>query len=147
MPRKTRRASLGRADGTPRRRARIVQICAISITTALAWSACRPEGPANEGSLLAPDPDGTVSITLAWDPPQTDAEGNPLDDLAGYRLYFGQQSPLDASRDTFVEVGLEASRTLTGLSPGTYYFATSAVDTAGNESALSDEVGAELTSP
>jgi len=104
--------------------------------------ACRPAGPDDEGPT---GPLATVSVTLAWDPPQTDAAGGPLADLAGYRLYFGGTSPLATTRDTFVDVGLATTHTLSGLSPGTYFFATTAIDESGNESALSAELRAELT--
>lgn len=108
---------------------------------------CRPAGP--EGASVTEPPDGepTVSVTLAWDPPATDAEGNPLEDLAGYRLYFGTRAPLSQARDTFVAVGTSTTHTLEGLSPGTWFFAITAVDLDGNESAFSNEVGAELAAP
>lgn len=110
------------------------------------FHACRPGPPeAGEGSAVGPPGATTVSVTLAWDPPVTDAGGAALDDLAGYRLYFGTATPLDVSRDTFVEVGAVTAYTLEDLPAGTYYFATTAVDESGNESALSDELRAELT--
>lgn len=117
-------------------------------TLILMWQACRPAAPDNgDGALLGPDPVSTVSITLAWDPPETDAVGRPLQDLASYRIYFGHESPLDTARDTFVDVGLVTTYTLQDLPPGTYFFATTAIDESGNESALSGEVGAELSLP
>lgn len=91
-----------------------------------------------------PDGEPTVSVTLAWDPPTTDAQGNALEDLAGYRLYFGTRAPLSQARDTFVAVGTSTTHTLEGLSPGTWFFAITAVDVNGNESGFSNEVGAEL---
>ncbi len=30
--------------------------------------------------------------TLSWDPPTTNADGTPLTDLAGYRIYYGTSS-------------------------------------------------------
>ncbi len=115
---------------------------------ALLWGlACRPAAPDGAGPLTGPASDKTVSITLAWDPPQTDVLGGPLEDLASYRVYFGSRSPLDMARDTFVEVGLVTTYTLYGLEPGTYFFAMTALDDSGNESPLSGEVGAELSLP
>lgn len=110
--------------------------------------ACRPSGP--EKSSVTEPTEGqpaTVSVSLAWDPPTTDAAGRPLDDLAGYRLYFGTRSPLSQARDTSVELSSMTSFTLEDLPPGTYFFAISAVDDSGNESELSNEVRAELTGP
>lgn len=106
--------------------------------------ACRPEGPEDEAPTGPPSAT-TVSVTLEWDPPSTDAAGDPLDDLAGYRLYFGTSTPLAVARDTFVDVGMSTSFTLVGLEPGTWYFATTAIDESGNESALSAELRADLT--
>lgn len=139
--RRRRRRSGGAIDRT------LTLVARLCLGGALTLAACRPAGP-EDGSITDP-PQGpaTVSITLAWDPPSTDAAGQPLDDLVGYRLYFGPASPLDPARDTFVEVGLATSHTLRDLQPGTYFFAISAMDEAGNESALSNEVGAELTAP
>lgn len=119
------------------------------VATALVGQACRPAGPGDgDGALIGPEPPpSTASITLAWDPPETDAAGRPLQDLASYRIYFGHGSPLDVARDTFVEVGLVTTYTLRGLPSGTYFFATTALDESGNESELSGEVGVELSAP
>lgn len=133
--------------GESGRRARL--IAAVLSSLLLVHPACRPSGP-DAGGPTGPQEPGTeptVSISLAWDPPQTDVEGRPLDDLAGFRLYFGTRSPLVASRDTFVDVGTATSFRLEGLEPDTYFFAISAVDETGNESELSNEVGAELSPP
>lgn len=133
-----------REGATGRTLAFVARLC---LGVALALAACRPAGPVDGSPTEPPQGRATVSITLAWDAPTTDAAGRPLDDLAGYRLYFGPTSPLDPARDTAVEVGLETSHTLRDLQPGTYFFAVSAIDEAGNESELSNEVGAELTAP
>lgn len=109
----------------------------------LLLAACRPDGPA-EGSPAGPESPSTASATLAWDPPTTDADGEPLTDLAGYRLYFGRRGPLVKGESEFVQVGLVTEHTLEGLEPGTNFFAVSAVDEDGNESELSNEVAARL---
>lgn len=119
----------------------------VAALTALAWLACRPAAPGNGDSAVGPPSGGTLSITLAWDAPATDALGRPLEDLASFRIYFGPRSPLDVARDTFVDVGLVTTYTLEGLTPGAYFFATTALDQNGNESGLSGEVGAELSLP
>ena len=115
----------------------------VGVAAALILSSCRPEGP-DEGPPTGPTPPGAVSVTLEWDPPVTDATGDPLDDLAGYRLYYGTSTPLSTSGDTFIDVGLATSYTLEDLAPGTYYFATTAIDESGNESVLSAELRADL---
>ena len=31
----------------------------------------------------------SAEVTLSWDPPTTNADGTPLTDLAGYKVYYG----------------------------------------------------------
>lgn len=109
--------------------------------------ACRPSGPAERSVAGPEDGPGTVSVTLAWDAPTTDARGQPLEDLAAYRLYVGTESPLVRGAGSFVEVGMATTFTLEDLAPGTYFFAVSALDESGNESELSNELGAVLGAP
>jgi hypothetical protein len=78
------------------------------------------------------------SITLAWDAPKTNADGSSLNDLAGYRLYYGTAPGAD---DHSVDVGNMTTYTLTGLTKGnTYYIIVRAYDTSNNESANSNQV-------
>ncbi|MDZ7318277.1 MAG: fibronectin type III domain-containing protein [candidate division KSB1 bacterium] len=73
----------------------------------------------------------TETITVQWVP-------NSETDLAGYKLYYGTAS---RQYHTAVRVGTATSCTVKNLLPGyDYFFAISAYDIAGNESALSDEV-------
>jgi hypothetical protein len=74
-------------------------------------------------------------ITLAWD-----AVSDP--DLAGYKVYYGY-----GSRDysAHIDVGKSTTATLSGLDDAQiYYFAVTAYDTAGNESAFSNEIKYDL---
>ena len=102
-------------------------------------AACVPDGP-DDG--LPTHPDDTYSVSLEWDAPTTDAMGRPLQDLAGYRLYYRQAdspefgSPLDVDRGTLA--------TVDGLAAGRYVFAVTALDTEGNESDLSDPLPLEV---
>lgn len=74
------------------------------------------------------------ATTLAWDPPA--ASANP----AGYRLYFGSASgTYQQPYGQGISVGNITTYTLMGLSSGTYYFAVTAVDSLGKESAYSNE--------
>ncbi len=84
-----------------------------------------------------PPPPATYSARVAWDAVTTDTLGRTVA-VAGYRIYLaespsGLTTPL--SSVTLPEVEIE------NLEPGiTYYFAVSAYDAAGNESALSATV-------
>ena len=71
-----------------------------------------------------------LAVTLAWDPSVTPP------DVHGYRLKYGTQPGLYTDdRD----VGMATKAEVTGLAPGTYYFAAFAYNAAG-ESVASNEV-------
>lgn len=78
------------------------------------------------------------TISLAWQPPAENEDGSPLMDLSGYRIYYGQFS---RSYDEVIELeDPEATQWDIELSSGQYYFAMTAIDADGNESAQSNEV-------
>jgi hypothetical protein len=81
-------------------------------------------------------------FTVAWDAPKTNSDGSPAS-IAGYIIYYGTSSGFYTSS---VDVGNVTTYAVTGLSlaSGTYYFAITAYDTAGNESDFSNEVGMSL---
>jgi hypothetical protein len=82
-------------------------------------------------------------LDLEWHAPAANADGSPLLDLAGYRVYSGTSVPPCPS-STFDVLAAPApspgpgemvAATLTSLNAGaTYWVRVSAVDTAGNES-------------
>ncbi len=76
------------------------------------------------------------SVTLAWDAATTNTDGTVLTDLAGYKLRYGTSS---GNYSNSVTVGAGTSYVLNNLAPGTYYFAVTAVNTAGVESGFSNE--------
>jgi hypothetical protein len=70
------------------------------------------------------------------------ANGAPVSNLAGYKLYYGSQS---GQYQTTVPVGLTTTYAVTNLSAGkTYYFAVKAYNSTGTESAYSNEVHVTL---
>ncbi len=95
--------------------------------------------------LTGPDAAGTV--TLAWEAPTTNADGSPLNDLAGYQIVYSVSTPLNPANGTVVDVGNVTTHTLTDLQPGTYYIAVTAIDVSGNVSGLSDEISTEVMAP
>jgi len=80
--------------------------------------------------LLCESPAFASDVHLAWD-------ANSETTLSGYKLYYGTASRNYA---TVINVANRTTYTVTALGPGTYYFAVTAYDTLGNESAFSNEV-------
>lgn len=71
------------------------------------------------------------SVVVSWQP-------NTESDLAGYQIYYGSDSNFYS---TILDVGKVTQYTVSGLNTGsTYYFAVTAYDVNGNESAYSQEV-------
>lgn len=90
------------------------------------------------GSSSSNTPEGTTSsITLSWETPVSLADGQPLADLSGFNIYYGK-SPLGYSE--VIDTGDVRTYTLQNMPAGTYYFAITAYDSAGNETDFSPEV-------
>lgn len=74
------------------------------------------------------------SVALSWTGPTTNSTGGPLNDLAGYRIWYSTTSATGPwiAKQNF---GLETEQTLIGLIPDlTYYFKVIAFDTYGLDS-------------
>lgn len=115
--------------------------------SATALVGCVPEAPGGGDDPVGPGipgPEARYSVQLRWLAPDTDAEGEPLGDLDGFRLYFAPASEPLMEMGGSIEVGIEAEGLVTGLSAGAWNFAVTAVDTAGNESMPSDPVQVEV---
>jgi hypothetical protein len=79
-------------------------------------------------------------VTLSWQPPTENADGSPLTDLSGYNIYVGTvPSNYDYREVRLDNPGLTAY-VIDNLEPGTYYFAATAFNASGVESAFSGEV-------
>jgi hypothetical protein len=75
----------------------------------------------------------TGSATVSWVPPTANTDGTVLSNLAGYRIYYGT-TPQLAQSVTVSNVGL-TRYVLSGLAANTWYFAMTAYNNAGVESA------------
>lgn len=85
-----------------------------------------------------PSASSTGSVTLSW-------SANGESDLAGYKIYWGTSSGNYTASGSPTVIGKVTTYTVTGLQRNTtYFFALSAYDTAGNESALSAEVSKSI---
>jgi hypothetical protein len=76
---------------------------------------------------------------LSWSAPTQRVNGAPLDNLAGFRVYWGQESRNYTSQ---AEINAPAvlEYFIDQLGAGTWYFAVTAFDATGLESAYSAEV-------
>lgn len=129
-----------------------VYLCAVA-ALGLALSACGG-GPGGSGSAstsqAAADtgaaatassaPSSTAgAATLNWTPPTENTDGTPLTNLAGYDIHYGTESG-DYTQSIPVNNPGLATYVVDNLTPGTYYFSVSAVNSAGTESPVSSEV-------
>jgi hypothetical protein len=76
------------------------------------------------------------AATLTWSPPTENTDGTALTDLAGFRIYWGT-SPGSYSNALTIDDPGTSAWVIGNLVPATYYFAATAFNTAGSESALS----------
>ena len=77
-------------------------------------------------------------VEFNWNVPTQRNDGTPLNNLAGYTIYWGTDSGVYSDRID-ISNPQQTSHLLT-LSPGTYYFAFTAVDTDDIESPISTEL-------
>jgi hypothetical protein len=81
----------------------------------------------------------TGSATLSWTPPTTRTDGSTLSNLQGYRIYYGTNSSSLTNRVDVTNPSL-STYVIDNLAAGTWYFAATAVDGTGAESALTPTV-------
>jgi len=79
--------------------------------------------PALEGSGVA---------SLQWETPSSKVSGEPLDDLAGYRILYGRSSS-DLDHSVLIADPATTSYQFSSLSSGVWYFAVVAVNSDGLE--------------
>ncbi len=86
---------------------------------------------------------GFGSATLSWAPPTQNTDGSPLTDLAGYKIYYGTES---GNYQTSIQIdnpGI-AIYVVETLTPNTYYFVLTAIDSSGIESLYSNEASKQV---
>jgi hypothetical protein len=85
----------------------------------------------------APQPPSAGAATVEWLAPLTATDGSTLTNLAGYRIYYGTDVKRMTSRIEVKNAGV-LSYVIEGLTPATYYFAVTAINVHGQESARSN---------
>ncbi len=83
------------------------------------------------------------SATLSWTPPTENSDGSTLVNLAGYRIYYGQ-SPTQLSEQVVINSAGLSTYVIENLSPATWYFAMTAVNSSGTESERSTTVSKQV---
>ena len=135
------RAKGRNSDGSGQRRRGARTWVALLACVTLSCVPDAPDGDIPTGLNVIPR---LFSVTLAWDAPTLDAEGQTLGDLAAFRIYYSRTLPPDGPEGTSSEVGARTQFTVTDLTADTWYFAVTAVDAVGNESALSESLAVEV---
>lgn len=87
---------------------------------------------------------GAGGATLHWEMPTENTNGTPLTDLQGYTIVYGE-SP--GSMNQWVQISDigTTSYVLSGLTPGTWYFAVLSYTASGVNSALSNVVSKTIS--
>jgi hypothetical protein len=79
------------------------------------------------------------AATLSWTPPTRNTDGSTLNNLSGYRIYYGTSSS-SLTKTVQLNNPSLSSYVVENLSPATYYFAVKSLASGGAESALSNKV-------
>ena len=79
---------------------------------------------------------GNLSTTLSWTAPTQNEDGSTLEDLAGYRIYWGTTPGAYTNSATIDTIGT-TTYVVENLSPGTYEFVATAYNATGVESRYS----------
>jgi hypothetical protein len=79
------------------------------------------------------------TVALSWEAPTQNTNGTTITDLAGYKIHYGTASSNYTQTVAVKNAGL-TRYVVDTLPTGTYYFAITAYNTQGMESALSGEI-------
>ncbi len=79
----------------------------------------------------------TGSATLSWTPPTQNTDGSALNNLAGYRVYWGTSLGSYGNSATIANPGI-ATYVVDQLPPAQWYFVVTAYSSAGVESTFSN---------
>ena len=125
---------------------KLPQVLVLSTIAALtSWNAraemLYPGTPPGNGIPVSSELGG---VTLSWHPPIQNEDGSALTDLAGYFIYYGRSPDALNLRIALDNPGL-TRHFVDGLPAVDWYFALTAVNRSGRESALSAIVRKRIT--
>lgn len=86
------------------------------------------------------------AVTLSWTAPTQYTDGSQLDDLAGYKIYYGVSQGNYPNQIEIDNPGL-TTYMVENLTPATYYFVATAVNDAGMESDFSNMAPVTVQAP
>jgi hypothetical protein len=86
---------------------------------------------------------GSASATLSWLAPSENTNGSALTNLAGYNIYYGTSTSAMTNRIAITSVAV-MTYVINNLNSGNWFFAITAVNSAGVESLASSAVEATL---
>lgn len=86
----------------------------------------------------------TGSAMLSWTPPTQNSDGSSLNDLAGYKIYFGLSQGNYPNSISIDNPGI-SSYLVENLPPNTYFFVATAVNQTGQESPFSNVTSKTVT--
>jgi hypothetical protein len=101
-------------------------------------------GSSSSGGSRSDGSNGARNITVSWIPPIANTDESVLEDLAGYRIYYGTASRDYSDSSAIDNPGL-SSFVVEGLGEATWYFVMTAVNDQGIESSYSEEVSLMIT--
>jgi len=119
----------------------------VVLVVATFMAGCQGNGSSlpSANSPAASGSGATTNVTLSWYPPTDDTNGTPLNNLGGYKIYYGT-NPQDYSNTIVVSNPGLTSYVIDSLTVGTtYYFAVTAVSQAGVESSYSPQIAATIS--
>ena len=126
-------------------RLKLMNLACVVWVGAFALCGCHSDNPADPsavsggGTATAAVPVGAGTATVSWEAPTTTTAGGVLNNLAGYRIYYGLSRTSLTQAINLVGTDLQ-SYVVDHLGTGTWYFAVRAVTAIGVESDLSEIV-------
>lgn len=106
-------------------------------SSSIAITASNGKAQATLSFTLAVVQSATGSASLSWVAPTTRTDGSALTDLAGFRIYYGNQQGNLTSQVAITNPTVTTA-VVSNLASGTWYFVVTAVDSSGGESAYSN---------
>lgn len=106
---------------------------AINVSDGRGGIASLPFGQVN----INPAPVVVKSATLSWTPPTQNTDGTSLTNLAGYRIYYGASATALVQTIEIKNASM-ASYVVENLTAGKWFFAVTAFNADGKESAMSN---------